>query len=1053
MRKAGKTIAAIVILFPLLGLSAGAAKNETASRPAAAIARPHTPAAPAESPAASASAALFAAASDQAGPGQAAGRDFVYVCRDAGAGGYEAFPDVCRLRDGRLISVFYAGYGHVSLPQAAWPKGGRIVSCLSSDEGRTWSRPAVVYDGPYDDRDPSIVQLPSGRLLCNFFSLSAKADDPKALDGLGTWLVESDDLGRTWSKPRQLAADYYCSAPIRILPGGRLMLGLYRQEQEKAWGAVIASDDGGTSWGPVIDIPNGGWKLDAETDVIPLKDGTIMAVEREPATTMCASISADGGKTWSVSKPLGFPGHCPYLLRAPGDILLLAHRLPQTSLHYSLDEGKTWSGNVPVDDCLGAYPSMAALKDGSILIVYYEEGEGSNIRARRFRASSGGLTWLSPAGEVPVTGASIANAGGQEAWRGSRSAVRVTRRGDVWRLAGAKRTVEIDAASLSLQARSADTEWATLPSFDGDLTVRHERTDHPLRLAAAADRAAGPYETGFQTGIRIELRGYRAGEADLDTAVQLFIGLDGADEELVCRIVAPDGADRVRELLWPSAFDPASIDAAIVPFMQGMLLPRAWPRKVGLYDSLSYGRGLYMPWWGFQKGSAAAAVILETPDDAGCRFDHPAGGPTRIDVRWVHSLGRFAYPRSVRFAFLDRGGYVELAKRYRRYVIEGGRFVSLKEKIARNPLVARLLGAPVIHTSILYHIQPQSSYYDRKDPAKNHQLVTFDARAAQLRALAEKGIGRAYVHLDGWGARGYDNLHPDILPPNAEAGGWDGMRRLSWALDSLGYIFAVHDQYRDYYLDAASYSPRQAVMDEEGKLATHATWYGGMQTYLCPSLAPGHVRKNYGALLDQGIMVRGAYLDVFAVVPPDECYNPEHPVTRTECLRFRGASFDFIRARGGVVSSEEPADWAVPHLDLVHHGPYPLDPNPGSGPAMGIPIPLFDLVYHDSILLPWSLGKGAWGIPETDLGFLHGLGHGGLPYLSLDPSAEELDRVRTMCALNARVGTQELVRHEFLDGSLRRQRFTYADGTIVIIDLDSGAHDVVPPLDIPAVVK
>ncbi|HOI44868.1 MAG TPA: hypothetical protein PLX50_04585, partial [Candidatus Aminicenantes bacterium] len=27
--------------------------------------------------------------------------DFVYVCRDAGAGGYEAFPDVCRLRDGR----------------------------------------------------------------------------------------------------------------------------------------------------------------------------------------------------------------------------------------------------------------------------------------------------------------------------------------------------------------------------------------------------------------------------------------------------------------------------------------------------------------------------------------------------------------------------------------------------------------------------------------------------------------------------------------------------------------------------------------------------------------------------------------------------------------------------------------------------------------------------------------------------------------------------------------------------------------------------------------
>jgi hypothetical protein len=120
---------------------------------------------------------------------------------------------------------------------------------------------------------------------------------------------------------------------------------------------------------------------------------------------------------------------------------------------------------------------------------------------------------------------------------------------------------------------------------------------------------------------------------------------------------------------------------------------------------------------------------------------------------------------------------------------------------------------------------------------------------------------------------------------------------------------------------------------------------------------------------------------------------------------------------------------------------------------MGIPIPLFDLVYHDAILLPWSLGKGAWGIPETDLGFLHGLGHAGLPYLGLDPSEEELDRVRTMCALNARVGLLEMTRHEFLGGSYQKQRFTYADGTTVTIDLDSGAYDIAPRLDVPATIK
>ena len=68
---------------------------------------------------------------------------FVYVCKDAGAGGYEAFPDVCRLSDGRLMCAFYAGYGHVALPNDQLPNGGRIAYCMSSDEGQTWSAAAT----------------------------------------------------------------------------------------------------------------------------------------------------------------------------------------------------------------------------------------------------------------------------------------------------------------------------------------------------------------------------------------------------------------------------------------------------------------------------------------------------------------------------------------------------------------------------------------------------------------------------------------------------------------------------------------------------------------------------------------------------------------------------------------------------------------------------------------------------------------------------------------------------------------------------------------------
>lgn len=320
---------------------------------------------------------------------------YIVVCEDAGAGGYEAFPDVCRLKDGRLMVVFYAGYGHVALPNERLPKGGRICYCTSDDEGRTWSRAKILFDGPDDDRDPSIVQLKDGRLICNFFSLRKSKAAKQPYEGLGSWIVTSDDLGKTWSAPRQLSKSYYCSAPIRELSSGRLILGLYAESEKSAHGAVIFSDDAGKTWSKEVDIDSGGFRLDAETDLIELKDGKLYAALR---AKMCYATSDDQGATWTVSKPIGFAGHCPYFLRTKDDIILLAHRLPSTSLHYSLDECRTWSQNVLIDDVIGAYPSMVNLKDGSVLVVYYEEGAGSNIRAKRFRATKKGIEWLTGTG-------------------------------------------------------------------------------------------------------------------------------------------------------------------------------------------------------------------------------------------------------------------------------------------------------------------------------------------------------------------------------------------------------------------------------------------------------------------------------------------------------------------------------------------------------------------------------------------------------------------------------------------------------------------------------
>ena len=107
-----------------------------------------------------------------------------------------------------------------------------------------------------------------------------------------------------------------------------------------------------------------GVPLDAETDVIRLKDGKLLAALRSSKTELHFSTSADNGKSWSPVYSSGFKGHCPYFLRHSSGMILLAHRLPATAIHWSLDEGKTWQGPLQIDDVVGAYPSCVELPDG-----------------------------------------------------------------------------------------------------------------------------------------------------------------------------------------------------------------------------------------------------------------------------------------------------------------------------------------------------------------------------------------------------------------------------------------------------------------------------------------------------------------------------------------------------------------------------------------------------------------------------------------------------------------------------------------------------------------
>ncbi len=322
---------------------------------------------------------------------------------------YQAFPDACRLKNGDILVAFYAGYNHVSLAADDFPLGGRLCLVRSSDEGHTWTAPEVLYDDADDNRDAHLSQLDDGTVVCTFFSIAEKnrqrlktIKDPKNYElprtDTGVQIILSHDDGKTWEpQAREVIPGWLCSAPARQLPDGTCVLGLYRGDEKTGLsiaGTARSTDRGRTWETPVAIKAPAGVGLNAETDVIRLANGRLYAAMRSFTDDMYYAVSNDEAKSWSGAEKAGFPAHAPHLNRLSDGSIILSHRLPKTSIHVSHDDTKTWQGPFQIDSCIGAYPATVELKDHSILIVYYTEGGGSAIRARRFNLKPDGIEFL-----------------------------------------------------------------------------------------------------------------------------------------------------------------------------------------------------------------------------------------------------------------------------------------------------------------------------------------------------------------------------------------------------------------------------------------------------------------------------------------------------------------------------------------------------------------------------------------------------------------------------------------------------------------------------------
>jgi hypothetical protein len=154
-------------------------------------------------------------------------------------------------------------------------------------------------------------------------------------------------------------------------------------------------------------------------------------------------------------------------------------------------------------------------------------------------------------------------------------------------------------------------------------------------------------------------------------------------------------SETVGPFTWPIVQKTANMKALIWPRWEGCYIPlddSRWQEYLvesGEWDTLE---GLSMPFWGLDCDNFSLTYIVTNPYNNEIRFRKESDG---FGFQLTHEFTSLVSIKE--FGFLirlrDNESPVEPARQFRQWLIDRGKFVSMKEKVKRVPNAARLLGA------------------------------------------------------------------------------------------------------------------------------------------------------------------------------------------------------------------------------------------------------------------------------------------------------------------------------------------------------------------------
>jgi len=386
----------------------------------------------------------------------------------------------------------------------------------------------------------------------------------------------------------------------------------------------------------------------------------------------------------------------------------------------------------------------------------------------------------------------------------------------------------------------------------------------------------------------------------------------------------------------------------VVPVREGLMIPSdsglAFIHRFGTFKY----EGCDIEMLGIVKNDSAILITWHDPYVTAEVKSTLNTGPAKQILSTSLDLTKTA--KTVRVQFLGEGDYVTIAKAYRKVVEEKGWLVTWKEKIKKVPEAIKLFGAS--------NFKLWGCYTREVDYKMNEKFAAVNWTFDEAKRIAEHlkndlGVDRAIFIISGWTSCGYDNKSPDILPANPKCGGNEALSETSRRIQELGYLFCLHDNYQDIFKNSPSWSEEYVMKNCEGKLVKGGFWGGGQAYLICSKKALELAQRPQNLPGVKALFNPNSYfLDTTTSAELYECFDPRHPLTKWNDIKYKQALLDYAIFLFGVCGSECGKEWGIPHCHFFEglggvSGNYYHNLVPWSLGARAIP--LFEMIYRDCV--------------------------------------------------------------------------------------------------------